>query len=344
MDDFAPTAPHTPPVEVPGPLGLGELLDRAFRLYRAHFRTLTLTAALLLVPYALISGVLTGRVSSSYLQAFEDAAAASPDVSDEAALEMMASTLAVFGQAVLVSVLGVVLLGVATLALTRQSLDVLAGQVPAVETGLRAGLRRFLPFLGMTIVSAILMAGVTLVAMAPAFCAIVAMALAIPQPSSTGAETAGLVFGLVMIVVVLLTILLVFLPLTYFTARWAVALPGLVDQGWGPVEALRESWRLTRGQTLRVFGYVVLLGLLGFLVTALPPQVITTFASIAMPQLATSGVSSGLSTGLTAFLSIAWQPIHAAALVLLYFDLRVRQDALDIEQRIGRLETETAGT
>ena len=43
------------------PLSLGDLLDRTFRVYRARFGVLTLTAAVLLVPVGLITGALTGQ-------------------------------------------------------------------------------------------------------------------------------------------------------------------------------------------------------------------------------------------------------------------------------------------
>jgi hypothetical protein len=48
------------------PLGLGQLLDRVFRLYRLRFGKLVLTAAIFFVPLGVLAALLLGVAMSSY--------------------------------------------------------------------------------------------------------------------------------------------------------------------------------------------------------------------------------------------------------------------------------------
>ena len=50
------------------------------------------------------------------------------------------------------------------------------------------------------------------------------------------------------------------------------------------------------------------------------------------------GWLSGLVAGLSYFVNILWYPILVLALTLLYFDLRVRNESLDLDVRIRQLE------
>jgi len=48
-----------------GPLSAGQLLDRAFRLYRARFARVITLSALFLLPVSILSGVATGQMLNS---------------------------------------------------------------------------------------------------------------------------------------------------------------------------------------------------------------------------------------------------------------------------------------
>ncbi len=54
------------PLPISGPLTLGDLLDRAFRIYRARFGLLILTSAIFLVPLGILSGISSGVIMTSY--------------------------------------------------------------------------------------------------------------------------------------------------------------------------------------------------------------------------------------------------------------------------------------
>jgi hypothetical protein len=100
---------------------------------------------------------------------------------------------------------------------------------------------------------------------------------------------------------------------------------------------LDRSWALTRNDLWRCFGFLVLLVIFNFVVIGLP---ISILQWVLMFALTTQwyGWLSGLMAGLSYFVNILWYPILVLALVLLYFDLRVRNESLDLDMRIRQLE------
>src|ERR1700730_3381872 len=72
-------------------------------------------------------------------------------------------------------------------------------------------------------------------------------------------------FAIVMlnVPVVLLAVTCVLLPLSlWILVRWAVAVPVLLAEGTGPIEALSRSWHLTRGSWWRTFGILAVVYLI----------------------------------------------------------------------------------
>ena len=135
---------------------------------------------------------------------------------------------------------------------------------------------------------------------------------------------------------------LALVPALYLSSRWLAALPGLVVEHWGPREALRKSWQLTKGQVRRCLGYSLLLFLLNFLVLTLPFLLIQWVIVIVVPSGEVT-LANTLSSAASAFAGIFWQPLYAAALVLFYYDLRVRREGYDLALRVGQLAATTPG-
>jgi membrane-anchored glycerophosphoryl diester phosphodiesterase (GDPDase) len=133
----------------------------------------------------------------------------------------------------------------------------------------------------------------------------------------------------------------VLLPFLYLSSRWIAAAPGLMVQDYGATEALRRSWQLSRGQVWRCMGYRVLLVLLMGLVITAPLTILQQVMLIVLPTSAV-GVVTALSTALSAIVNVVWQPFYVGALVLLYFDLRVRQEGYDLALQVEQLEAELA--
>lgn len=63
--------------------------------------------------------------------------------------------------------------------------------------------------------------------------------------------------GIIGAVAIAVGTLLLILPGVYLFIRLYIAIPAVMLYGHGPIEALRVSWRLTRGKTLKV-GAIIL--------------------------------------------------------------------------------------
>ncbi len=318
------------PLPISGPLSLGDLLDRAFRLYRARFWPLTLAGALCIVPVALLSAIVSGVSITSFTDAMQGLSRSTP--SRTAA----GSVAGLYGS----SLLQVVLLGLGTglaqLAMTAQSIAALHGESMTLGASLRAGLRRLLPWIGQNLVQWFAIFGAMILVYLPLACVSVTLAVGTSGSSSSNALALG--GTLLLTVVACLTVVGVFAPLVYLLARWIVAVPALVT-GADAVDGLRESWRLTKGQVWRAVLYTFLLFVLSFLITSLPAfavqWLITT--SLGPRQL---GLASALSQGVGSIIRVLWLPVYVAGLVLLYYDLRVRQEGYDLALRIEQLEAD----
>ena len=139
-----------------------------------------------------------------------------------------------------------------------------------------------------------------------------------------GSEAIGLAFCFVGVVV----------PLTIF----AVALPVLILEGVGVSAAVGRSVTLTKGHLLHVLGLV------------LTAQLLASVLNIALAE----GVSLVLRAGggtvavvigqsiASAVASILTTPFIATAVVVLYFDLRIRDEAYDVQLLIQRHDARLA--
>ncbi len=321
---------------IPGPLSLGELLDRSFRLYRARFGALLLTAAAVMIPIGIIQGVTTTR-SYATLTGATERLAADPN-STQAAMAVLGPTLSYFGQTFLVTLLLLLAYGLVSLALSIQSAAALHGETLTVGEGLRRGLRRVPALIGMGILQGLAYLGITLVVMIPLIILGVIAAAAIGAGGAIGGGDNLAVAGATVAILCgyLVAVVLVMIPWLYLAARWVAALPALALENLGATKALGRSWRLTKKRVWRSFGYVFLLSLLSLLVISLPLIVIQQ-ALLAVLPLAQSPVILGLSTALSSLLGVLWQPLYAAAIVLFYYDLRVRTEDYDLTQRVDAL-------
>lgn len=287
------------------PLAFGEILDGAFTLYRRNFVTFILTAliptAVMMVGFVLLGG---GFV----------AAATSEDPSG-----MLG---AAFGGLMLLGLVGGAAMLVMWGGLTREAAQSYTGQPTSVGDGMRAGLRSALPLLG-----SMFLAGIAI--MVVVMGAGVLMAIMIPMLGQMGpgaAAVIGVVMFLFMIAVYMSVIALLF----------AVG-PAVVVEGAGPLEALERSFTLARGALGRVIGLM----LVTILITYLPVMAVMAFTGgftqmmnpQAMPTAGQFITQQVLSMGV----GILTTPFMVAVIVLLYFDRRVRTEALDVQMMTEQL-------
>jgi hypothetical protein len=348
--DFTPdSATETPaptpaqPAGIPtGPLTIGDLLDRIFRVYRARFGVLVLTAAILLVPVALINGLTTGQFMVGYLDFLQNLAS-----SPTATPGPVFGTFAVYAAAILgIAVLGGLASGAVNLAITVHVLRFYNGEVLTVGQGIQRALPRLwhLVLLYLTQAAAIFTAtAVVVLAVVIAFAlvglAVGGAALVLFQDTEVGGPLAFIGLMVLFICGYVLVLALIGLPIFYLSARWIVAVPSLVNEGLGPIAALRRSWRLTTRNVWRCAFYLILLFILSSLVVSVPLAVLQQ-ALMLMPI--PTSVAFSASTAVGSLFNIVWQPLYATGMALLYYDLRVRRESLDVAQQVARLESELA--
>lgn len=333
------------PIFRSGPLSIGDMLDWAIRLYRARFGKLILTTSIFLVPLGLLSGIISGQTMTSYLNIFLTAMQNPETVSEPELISQFQGNSTLLTLSYLLMPIGIAVNGLVTLALARQMMAFVHEQELGIGESIRQGLRRFWAWVGMTFALYAAYAGVAILVfiiffIVLFFLAFAAFGLAAFEGGQGGDAGALAVIGMMVGLFCLYGggIIVAVAPFLYLSTRWAVAMPVLVDQGVGPLEALGESWKLTKGHVRRALGYVVLIYLFyGMLYLALMTIALAAsslvFTSSTLASIAIFGIVGAL-------LPVLWQPIAVAAYVILYYDLRMRNQGYDLELRIQALETE----
>jgi len=113
--------------------------------------------------------------------------------------------------------------------------------------------------------------------------------------------------------------------------KLAVASPALVMEGTGVLTSLSRSWVLVRRSWWRVLGILILAAVITSLLTTVvtvPVTLIATLVSGFSESLLPTVFASGVATLVAGIITL---PFSAAVTGLLYIDLRMRREALDIE-------------
>lgn len=315
----------------PQPLGVGELIDRAFRLYRKRFGILLLTAAILLIPYAIISGLTMGSAMVGYIDLIENIGSQAPDSPEELFTEMGLPFMSFMGTIFLISILGLLVNGLATLSLTRQEIAGLNDEKMTVMQGLRAGLNRLGSYIGLIFLGIAAFIGVLLI-----FGLIVGLFALLTSGGGGGSDAAiaGGVVGFMCLYFILILVAI------YFAVRWSVVIPVMVEQKLGPIDSLRTSWRLTNGNFWRTFLFSIVLSILGAIIVSVPAAIISQLGLLLLGQLENMFVMQSVSTAVSSLFSVVWIPLYTTAYLMYYYDLRVRNEGFDLMQRVSRLESD----
>ncbi len=299
------------------PLTIGEIYDGAIRAIRQNPRTMAGCAAVVVAVISLLT-LLPQAAALTQLAAsgvYDPQFTKDPQAAD-VAQALSSGSLAV-GVALLEYVMGTAL--VSSLLVIAVDGAVRGRKVSTAELFQR-GRRRILAIIGLSL---------TILISAPilmAICLLPGVILLITSPNT--ALGAGLVvFGVFLGLVIVATLVL---------ARWAVAAPVLVLEGTSIRRALRRSSRLVHGNAWRVFG----ISLLTVIIVAIIRQIFlvpfTIAADIAGPNVGTGSFGQTvvqlliLNAG-TILAGAVFLPFSSGVSALLYLDLRIRREGLDIE-------------
>src|SRR5438270_7491170 len=273
---------------------LPELLDELFRLYRRHF-SLIIGVALLVALPGLVWQLVTGSYRltvSSYANLFSNPGSATPAFSSQQ-LQNLSGAYALAGLGALI------LLPFSIGAVARAVTDVALGRPANVGSVLRETLARYFPLLG-------------LIALVFVIFVVWVIAFAI---------------GLVIIVLPGLAVLCAGI---FFAVRWSLTVAAMMAEDIGPIRAFGRSWNLVKGMWWRTFGIIFIAGVAYSILTLALLALFNVVAAI-IPGLSTD-FRSGLATAATTLVDALIAPIFPVVLTLLYFDLRVRKEGLDLDQ------------
>ncbi|WP_159940600.1 MULTISPECIES: glycerophosphoryl diester phosphodiesterase membrane domain-containing protein [unclassified Nocardiopsis] len=318
----APRAPK-PGVVPLRPLSLGDILNGAFSVVRHNPKT---TVGLSLIVMA-IASILSSVGFSGYMSdygVFVDQIAADPtafDPDDPFPFSTW-SIVALYG-GTLLSQAGIVL---ATGLLTTVVGMAVLGHKLGPSQAWAAVRERIWPIIGLALVQLLIFLGLSLVAGAVVF-----GGLFLGVVVALGANEAA---GVAIVIVAGLVGLLGGLALAaWIYIRLYFAMPVIVLERLGVGESLARSWRLTQGSWWRIFGIALLAALLVAVVSSILslPFSMASVLPLLFPEEVWAHVVAGavvyvgnvLVYGLTT-------PFAVGVATLLYVDLRMRREGLDL--------------
>jgi hypothetical protein len=315
-----PSQPQAPkPGVIPlRPLGVGEILDGAFTSIRRNPRATLGIAALLLTA----AGVITTTLSLILVHYVGAVTLPTPgqQLTDAQAKHLLTRIVEVLGPTagvsiVLAFIVDIVLTGLLTVVIGR---SVLGHKITAGEAW-QVARPRLAALLGATLLIPLILIGLWVVY---AVVLVVLAALHAPGALIGGLAALGAIAGIVLTI--------------WFAIMFRMAGPAVVLEREGPVQALKRSWHLVRGSFWRVFGISLLAGLI-VAVTAgvlqIPFSVVAALTGSGNSMFpGTGGNVAGIlisAVGGVVAGAVA-RPISAGVAVLLYVDLRMRREGLDL--------------
>jgi hypothetical protein len=271
---------------------LPELLDELFRLYRRHFSLIVGVALVVALP-----GLVWTLVTGAYRLNSASYANLFTTTPGTAPVFNSAQFANLVGPILLGFLGSVILLPFSVGAVYRAVTDVALGRPATIGSVLRETLARYWPLLG-------------LIGLAVAFFIVWVIAE---------------IIGFLLLV---LPGLAVFCAVIYLVVRWSLTVAAMMAEDIGPIRGLGRSWNLVTGSWWRTLGILLIVGILQAIISYGMVILLGLIAAI----FATGDFQAALVQIGGTLLSALVSPITTIAVVLLYFDLRVRKEGLDLDQ------------
>jgi MFS family permease len=300
----------------------GEILDGSFQTIRRNAKAMLGASLLAQSLAAIFAAVITAATATSALSIEAWAESASPADFASLGLGFLASVLLV---AILTLFISAVLQGAMVVPVARSILNRPTGfrqmwmlARPRAWTLIRLAALMMLSGIGAFLLPA---------------------ALAVALISST--ERAGILFLIPMFPAVVALLLWIYIKLM-------VAPAAVVIEELGALDAVRRSWSLTRANWWRIFGITLVVSIMTGIISqvvmipvSLLPTVLSGFLSphAGTEQEITVAVAVGVSTAIVgALVGAVGYAFQTSVMALIYMDLRMRKDGLDIAL-LRQLET-----
>lgn len=315
-------APHTPWLAAqPGiiplrPLSIGEIFTGAFSSLRANPRSMFLPSLILMSVLAVLGGLISWAAIWG-LQETE----AGDSISSLELFAQLSSLAGMFPLQLLSTIATQVIVGLAIVTVSR---SVLGRQAPLDQVWERTK-GRVLPLLGMSLLYGVVTTVLTLIVLASVIGSLIFLFASLDRPGNSG--------GLLAIVILIGVPTVLGIASVFFLIRLLLAPAALVLENIGIMASLRRSWVLTRGAFWRTF---FTMGAMWIITSALLGAVTSVFeipAALAIASGASIALSTTISTVLSLMASVIILPLQSATISLIYIDLRMRHEGLDVELR-----------
>ena len=284
------------------PLGVGDVLDRTFSVYRSKPLVFIGLSAIWYLVLVLVFAVLAVVIFAGALAAFSrQATTPSPEL-------LAGAAVGVIGFVIVIVIVAILAFSAQSASLVHAASRRYLAKDVAIGESFRAGLsasgRLFLA--GVLVFLAIVGVWAVLLILAALTNQGLAFVLAIPAAIVATA---------------------------FLGCSWLVAPVVVVIEKMGPIAALGRAWRLSGGHRWRIFGIQVLLFILNLVLSLLIGGLFGGFAAFG-GQSGTPGqlgVTNLVSTLVNLASTIVWAPVEWIAFTVLYYDLRVRKEAFDLQ-------------
>jgi hypothetical protein len=279
-------------------MGITDLIDATFTLYRNNFALFAGVVAVLTVPQTIINMVIAALTPSTD----QLVSAGNFGTATAAFAAYQGAITARGGSGLIGGIFTVLITGALAHAVANRYLDrpeTVSGAYR--EVGIGPFVRLFLaPIVGVLALLLVVLAVAAVLFLA-----------ALAVPSLTGlAVVLGIILGIAAI------------PVGVYVGTHFYLVPqAIVLEKRGIIDSFKRSWYLVHGYFWHVFGLVALVGLMVSILSSVVGGVIG--------ALSFSSPVAGAALG--GVLSILLQPISLGATTLLYFDQRVRKEGFDLE-------------
>lgn len=307
------------------PLSIGDIYQGAFAAIKTNARTMFgFTAALLgvvLVISIATNYAIINLVLPNYL---------SPNSPYAAAFTSLSGSFSQLGGSLLQVLATVLLSGLIVVAVSRSVL----GRVASSKEVWERTKSKFLPLIGLNIITSII-SGLMIIGIAVFFVLLASVA-------STAKTETELFQGLGITLVGLLILMVISaLVSSYLSIKFSVASPAMVLENLGVFAAIGRSWSLTRGNFWRLFGINILTaiitsmvaGIFGGIAGALGAIFVVVGSSSPEDVIASLNTTYILTMVMSTIAQLLILPFTSSVNALLYIDLRMRKEGLDVELR-----------
>ena len=305
------------------PSTLGEILDRTAQLYRSCF-LLFLGISVVPTGVIVVLACIVGLVVAWW------SAAGAGSVSETAGYVLVA--LFAIGSALVALPILLAATALAMAAMSHAVSRVHLGQTTTIRDAYKSVWRRGWRYIWLYLLEGLLIGAAPLAAYI-VLIFLVAGGAALAGSAGAGGAAGGALFGLVAILVIVALVSYV----VWMALRLSLAFPACVVEQIGAWTAIKRSSNLSYGTKGRIF----LLFLLGAVLSWLLSMGITLPLTIILSLLLSSGdpqheQAAGLaiifiSYGAAFAVQALVRPVYGIALVLFYYDQRIRKEGFDIE-------------